>query len=118
VADPHPPTPRSSDVITRTELATVRGTTQNAYSAVERLRPLFLATRPGSGILSGTTPRIHVFIDGSLAGGIETLEMMPLATVASIQRVRATTAFTQFRRVESGDVVLMVITVQATRRER
>src|SRR5262245_14235808 len=96
-----------SDTITRAELSTVAGTTQNAFSAVERLRPLFLVTRPGSEILRGETSRVHVFINGNFAGDIEVLNTIPLGNVEWIQRVRATPPFTQFGG-QMGDEVVLV----------
>lgn len=102
------PTPSDSDVLTRRELATLGGATQNAYSAVERLRPLFLATRPGSRTLRGEPPRIYVFINGNLAGDVETLKTIPLGSIESIRRVQATTAYTQSGETRTGDGVLMV----------
>jgi hypothetical protein len=89
-------------------LATVSGATQNAYSAVERLRPLFLTTRPGSGTVGGRVSRIHVFIEGSLAGDIDVLKTIPIGTIESIQRVQAMVAFTQYSDVRAGDSVILV----------
>jgi len=102
------PTPADSDVLMREELATVGATTQNAYSAVERLRPLFLTIRPGSATIHGTPLRMFVFINGSLAGDIDVLRTIPLESVESIRRVRATTAFTQYGEIHTGDGVILV----------
>jgi hypothetical protein len=102
-----PPRP-GGDTLTSDELATVVGTTQNAYSAVERLRPLFLAVRPGAGTTHDTHARLYVFINGSLAGDIDALKTIPLGSVESIRRVQATTAFTQLGEIHSGDGVILV----------
>ena len=96
------------DALTSSELITVAGTTQNAYSAVERLRPLFLATRAGVGTVRATSPQIYVFINGSFAGDVDVLKTLPLATIESIRRVQATAAFTQYGEIRSGDGVIMV----------
>jgi len=97
-----------NDSLTRNELITVTGTTQNAYSALERLRPLFLETRPGAGTVRSTSPRIYVFINGGFAGDVDVLKTIPLASVESIRRIQATAAFTQNGEVRAGDGVLMV----------
>lgn len=101
-------TPTSSDILTTPELETVVGTSQNAYSAVERLRPFFLTVRPGSGTLHERAPGIHVFINESLAGDIDALKTIPLASIASIRRVQATTAYTQLGEIHAGDGVILV----------
>ena len=101
-------TPVESDVLTTDELTKVRGTTQNAYSAIERIRPLFLSIRPGSGPLHGPPPRLYVFINGSIAGDIDVLKIIPLASVESIRRVQATTAFTLYGEIHAADGVILV----------
>jgi hypothetical protein len=101
-------TPFESDVLTITELTRVRGTTQNAYSALERIRPLFLSIRPASGPLHGQPPRVYVFIDGSFAGDVDVLKTIPLTSVESIRRVQATTAYTLYGEIHAGDVVILV----------
>jgi hypothetical protein len=103
----HPLHP-DGDVITSDELATVLGTTQNAYSAVERLRPLFLASRPGSGTIHNTSPHLYVLINGNFVGDVDALKTIPLASIASIRRVQATTAFTQLGEIRAGDGVIEV----------
>ena len=97
-----------NDILAGTELAKMVGTTQNAYSAVERLRPMFLVTRPGSVVLRATPSRIHVFINGYLAGDLDVLRTIPVASVESIRRIQATEAFTQYGEIHAGDGVLMI----------
>lgn len=107
-AGTHHPLRSDSNVLTSDELATFHGTAQNAYSAIERLRPFFLAVRPGTGTIRETSARLHVFIDGNLVGDFETLKTIPLAHIASIRRVQATTAFTQLGALRAGDGVIEV----------
>jgi len=102
------PVPAERDVLTSEELTTAGGTTQNAYSAVERLRPLFLTIRPGSGTIRDTAPRLYVFINGSLAGDIDVLRTIPLASVESIRRVQASAASTELGEIHAGDGVILV----------
>ena len=104
---PYYRTPTAGQVLTQRELATVVGM-QTTYSAVEHLRPLFLTTRPAPETLLGAPPRVHVFINGSLAGDVDVLKMIPLRSVESIERVPAPFALTLFGRVGAGDTVLMV----------
>src|SRR6185437_3158181 len=73
----HVPMPADSDVLTSEDLSAVGGTTQNAYSAVERLRPLFLGIRPGSGTIRDASAHLYVFVNGSLAGDIDILQTIP-----------------------------------------
>lgn len=102
------PVPETSDLLTPEELGTVSGTTQNAYSAVERLRPLFLVARPGAGAVGGRPARIYVFVQDNLAGDIDVLRTIPIASIRSIQRVQAMTAFTRYGEVQAGDSVILV----------
>jgi len=101
-------TPTTNDTLTSEELAAVPGTTRNAYSAVERLRPLFLAVRPGSGTVHATSQHLYVFINGSFSGEIDVLKTIPIATVESIRRVQASEAFIQLGEIRAGDGVLLV----------
>ena len=101
-------TPTTDDTLTSEELASTPGTTRNAYSAVERLRPLFLTVRPGSGTVHGTSQHLYVFINGSFAGEIDVLKTIPVATVESIRRVQASEAFIQLGELRAGDGVLLV----------
>ena len=101
----HPPFTENS-VLTSQELAAVVGTAQDAYAAVERLRPLFLLLRRAG--VRDAPPRLRVFINGSLAGDVEILKTIPLASVESIQRIHASTAFTQLGELRSGDGILLI----------
>jgi hypothetical protein len=104
-ASRHAGTLRSSDTLTSEELVAARGT-QDAYSAVERLRPLFLVVRPGP--IRGTPARLHVIINDGPAADIDVLKSIPLASVESIRRVQATVAFTRYGEIPAGDGVILV----------
>jgi hypothetical protein len=58
--------------------------------------------------MHNTSQRLQVFINGSFAGDVEVLKTIPLASVASIRRVQATTAFTQLGEIRAGDGVIQV----------
>ena len=96
------------DLITQPELATVGATTQNTYSALERLRPLFLTTRPGSGTIRDTASHLYVFINDNFAGEVDALKSIPLANVESVRRVQATEAYTRYGGIHTGDGVILV----------
>jgi hypothetical protein len=100
--------PADPDILTRRELLTIAGTTQNAYTAVERLRPLFLTTRPGSSIVRGTSPRVYVFLNGNFAGDVDVLRTIPLASIESIRHIQGAAAFTQYGEIRAGDGILLV----------
>ena len=54
-------------------------------------------------------PRVHVFINGYLAGDLDVLKTIPVANVESIQRVPSSMVFAALgSEVRSGDMALMV----------
>jgi hypothetical protein len=106
---PATPAPLTHDGLTRLELTDVGSGTMSAYSAVERLRPFFLMTRPSAAIIHGDVPRVHVFINGYLAGDLDVLKTIPVANVESIQRVTSSMVFAPLgSEVRPGDMALMV----------
>ena len=81
---------------------------QNAYVAVERLRPLFLQPRPGAGDVRGEPRTISVFIDGDFAGGLDVLRSIPVRDIESIRRVQPTLAYAAIGSLHMADEILMV----------
>jgi len=102
----HSSVPHSSELLTWTEMATEAH--QNAYVAVERLRPLFLQPRPGAGDARGEPRTISVFIDGDFAGGLDVLRSIPVADVESIRRLQPTLAYATLGSLYMADEILMV----------
>jgi hypothetical protein len=102
----YPRTPISADVITAAEIS--RGSPQNAYSALEQLRPFFLRPRPSGVDVRGLPPRMHVFIDGAFSGDLDVLKMIPASEIESITRVQPSMAFTTMGAIRASDGVLMV----------
>ena len=100
------PTPYSSDVLTWTELTTEAH--ENAYSAIERLRPLFLRTRPGVGDARGEPGTISVFIDGDFAGDQEVLRSIPVRDIESIGRLQPAMAYATLGSLHMADQILLV----------
>ncbi len=100
------PTPFSSDLITWNELAAKP--LENAYSAVEHLRPLFLSPRPGPADARGQPRTIRVFIDGDFAGDEDVLRSIPVRDIESIRRVQPAMAYATIGSLHMGDEVLMV----------
>jgi hypothetical protein len=100
------PTPFSADLLTWTELTSERSF--DAYSAIERLRPLFFHLRPGASVVHGQPPRIRVFIDGDYAGDTEVLRMIPTREIESIRRVQPSMAYATLGAGYAGDEVLIV----------
>jgi hypothetical protein len=96
----------SADVVTGKEIS--RGTPQNAYSALEQLRPFFLQPRPSAVDVRGERPQMHVFIDGYFSGDLDVLKMIPASEIESITRVQPAMAFTTMGSMHAGDGVLMV----------
>ena len=98
--------PHSSEVLTWSELSTEAH--QNAYVALERLRPLFLQPRPGAGDVRGEPRTISVFIDGDFAGDLNVLRSIPVRDIESIRRVQPSTAYAILGSLHMADEILMV----------
>jgi len=103
---PYAPVAYSSDLLTWNELAAE--THQDAYSALERLRPFFLAPRPSSADVHGQPRTIRVFIDGDFAGDEEILRSIPVRDIESIRRVQPAIAYATMGSLHMGDEVIMV----------
>ena len=106
VGQQHLSVPHSSEVLTWSELASEAH--QNAYVAVERLRPLFLQARPGAGDARGEPRTISVFIDGDFAGDLNVLRSIPVRDIESIRRVQPAMAYATLGSLHMADEVLMV----------
>ena len=96
----------SSDLLTWTELAAEAH--QDAYAALERLRPFFLQARPSSSDARGQTRTIRVFIDGDFAGDEEILRSIPVRDIESIRRVQPAMAYATMGSLHMGDEVILV----------
>ena len=83
-------------------------THQNAYVAVERLRPLFLRARPGTGDARGEPRTISVFIDGDFAGDLNVLRSIPVRDIESIRRVQPSMAYATLGSLHMADEIIMV----------
>ena len=102
----HSSVPYSSDLLTWSELTAERH--QNAYLAVERLRPLFLQTRPSAGDVRGEPRTISVFINGDFAGDQDVLRSIPVRDIESIRRVQPAMAYATMGSLHMADEILLV----------
>ena len=102
----HSSIPYSSEVLTWSDLSSE--VHQNAYVAIERLRPLFLQARPGAGDVRGEPRTISVFIDGDFAGDQNVLRSIPVRDIESIRRVQPTMAYATLGSLHMADEILMV----------
>jgi hypothetical protein len=100
------PVAYSSDLLTWNELAAE--THQNAYAALERLRPFFLTARPSSADVHGEPRTIRLFIDGDFAGDQEILRTIPVRDIESIRRVQPAMAYATMGSLHMSDEVIMV----------
>ena len=100
------PAAYSSDLLTWNELAAE--THQDAYSALERVRPFFLTPRPSSADARGQPRTIRVFIDGDFAGDEEILRSIPVRDIESIRRVQPAMAYATMGSLHMGDEVIVV----------
>jgi hypothetical protein len=82
------------DMIVERELRRLQGT--NAAAAVRELRPTFLRSS-GTPIVPHTSRAGPVvFVNGHYAGELDVLEMIPLAPVVEIRRLRPMAAYSLF----------------------
>ncbi|HEX2094028.1 MAG TPA: hypothetical protein VHG28_16620 [Longimicrobiaceae bacterium] len=89
---------RDLNVITVEEVRSVGA--RNALEAVERLRPLWLRTRPGrTASLAGL---ILVYMDGVRLGGAEALRTLPAEGIASMRFLDAAAAKAQLSNTGSA----------------
>ena len=79
----------SRDVITSEELNGID--VQNAYQAVQRLRPNFLQTRGNVSITQGAQP-VVVYVDETRMGGPSALQQIPIAEVKEIRYLNSSDA--------------------------
>ena len=101
----------SSPTVSNTKLTSRElgyGTPENAYMAIERLRPFFLATRPSAADIHGIIPHINVFIDGLYAGDIDVLKAIPSSSIESVERLQPAMAYATLGAYHAGEGVLMV----------
>ena len=103
--NPYSPTV-SNDRLTRRELDYERP--ENAYMAIERLRPFFLATRPSAADVHGIVPHINVFIDGYFAGDLDVLKAIPASSIESVERLQPAMAYATLGAYHAGEGVIMV----------
>jgi hypothetical protein len=76
------------DFITAEEVEGVA--VSNAYELIERLRPLWLRSRGGRSTRLET--EIVVYLDGSMLGGIDALNGIPIEMVGSVRALDAAEA--------------------------
>ena len=106
VSQQYTPEQYSSDVLTWKELSAEP--LQNAYTAVERLRPLFLRARPGASDARGERQTVSVFIDGDFAGDLDVLRSIPVRDIESIRRMQPAMAYATMGSLHTGDEILLV----------
>lgn len=80
----------SSSVLTQEEMA--RAGHNDAFSAVQSMRPQWLRVR-GASSMGGTSESIQVYLDGSRLGGVEhlrSLTVMSISTISYLDGLEAT----------------------------
>ena len=98
---PEPGTGRtSSDIITRAEIAST--SFDNAFDAVQRLRPLFLRARTTA---TSRTAYPVVYVDGIRRGAPEVLRTIAASTVAEIRYLSPAVASTRYGMNIVGGVI-------------
>src|SRR5467141_896512 len=80
--DPAPS--HDSDVIMAEELSGTNGST--AYDAVQHLRPAWILRSRPKTVVQGSQAQLLVYVDGiRYAAGIESLRLLPIRAVVSLQ---------------------------------
>lgn len=62
----------------------------DAYRALEHLRPDFLRLRPGTSLMRGERPTLHVYINGNYAGDVSALRTLYVRNITGIRRLQRT----------------------------
>ena len=88
----------SRDVLTAEEIAAQGAAIQNAYQAVEQLRPHFFRVRsnPTMGVGAARVEPIVVYVNGVRRGGVNELNRILVGELESIRYVRPTDAQTRY----------------------
>lgn len=85
---------RNPDVITSEELRGTQIQSENAYNAVQRLRPAWLRARGSS--FTGGRELPAVFVDGTRFGEIDSLRNLNVSDIVQIEFLDARDATTRF----------------------
>ncbi len=101
---------RESDIITEAELLDPSVIGGNAFEAVRRLRPRFLASRGASSIRSADAGTVHASLDGGALQSLDLLSRMRPAEIAEIRYLSASQAAQQFGTSSGAGAVLLIKT--------
>ena len=82
----------------------------NAFEAVRRLRPRFLASRGASSIRSADAGTVHASLDGGALQSLDLLSRMRPAEIAEIRYLSASQAAQQFGTSSGAGAVLLIKT--------
>ena len=92
----------NSSLITTAELEEARGSAQNLFAVIERLRPNWLRTR-GSTLRERVDP--VVYVDGSRFGEIESLRDIALVAVLELRWISPSEATFQYGTGHAGGII-------------
>ena len=107
---PVPPIPARGRVLTGS-FSTEYFAGESIHDMLRRRLPLYLRPRGATGPdLDGRNPPISVFIDGSYAGSLEVLGLIPASHVFSVQRMPGAEAAIKFGpRHNAGALVITMV---------
>jgi hypothetical protein len=91
-----PSAPRRGNYLNADDIATAHADITNAYDAISRLRPNWLAPHGAMGSDPALSQSATVYLDGQLYGAIETLRNIPAYYVAEIRYYDVTQAGARF----------------------
>jgi hypothetical protein len=100
-AAPKPRTDRS--VLTLEEIT--KAGAQDAFTAVQALRPHWLSTRGTNSVRMPAT--VKVYLDGNLMGGVEFLRQITVSSISSIRHMDALEATQRYGLDHGAGAILM-----------
>jgi len=96
---------RQANRITTEEIRQAQ--TQNAYDMIRALRPAWLQTRGAQSITNPGAGQVVVYLDGTRAGGAETLRQIPALDVESAHYLSGPEAGSRFGLDHTGGAILI-----------
>lgn len=99
---------RASDVLTIDEIS--KSQSQNAYDAVRRLRPAFLASRGPTTLLQRQERQIVVYLDGRRYGDVESLRTITTDGIFEVRYLSPNQAQQRWGMNHAGGVIHVVTT--------
>ena len=106
-----PPVRCNRDIITRSELADPSMSALSVYDAIRSLRPNFLSSRGGQGLVSDESGKVLASIDGTAVIPVEELKRLHVRSVVEIRLLNPAAAMQKFGGSAKEGPVILVLTM-------